>query len=179
MKPHHLSSPLFTAEQIKSRVASLATDIAVNETREITLIGLLHGSFILMADLARELADWQDQQLRFDFMTLQSYVSDTQSSGQVRVKGTPCCCVRDRDVWIIDDILDTGHTLSFAQQYLLQAGARSVRSCVLLNKPQRRVANIEADLVGFTISDQFVVGYGLDYDGRYRELPHICEVVFE
>jgi hypoxanthine phosphoribosyltransferase len=169
---------LYSADQIEARVRALVHEMAEGcRSENLVMIGILRGSFIFLADLVREL--WrQDVHPRIDFMTLESYGAGTQSSGTVRVAKDVGMAVAGADVLVVDDILDTGRTLSFARQHLLALGARSVRTCALLDKPARRIVPFTADYIGFTIEDRFVVGYGLDYDGRYREVPHIACVTF-
>jgi hypoxanthine phosphoribosyltransferase len=176
---HHIRQVLYSADQIEARVRALVHEMAeACRSENLVMIGILRGSFIFLADLVREL--WrQDVHPRIDFMTLESYGAGTQSSGTVRVAKDVGMAVAGADVLVVDDILDTGRTLSFARQHLLALGARSVRTCALLDKPARRIVPFTADYIGFTIEDRFVVGYGLDYDGRYREVPHIACVTFE
>ena len=115
---------------------------------------------------------------RIDFITLESYYGGTESTGTVEIRKDIEVDVTGADVLLVDDILDTGRTLSFAVQHVKDKGARSITTCALLDKPSRRIVDIEADHVGFAVDDVFVVGYGLDYDSYYRELPHIAEVTF-
>lgn len=178
MNVHHMREVLYSADQIEARVRALVHEMAEGcRSENLVMIGILRGSFIFLADLVREL--WrQDVHPRIDFMTLESYGAGTQSSGTVRVAKDVGMAVAGADVLVVDDILDTGRTLSFARQHLLALGARSVRTCALLDKPARRIVPFTADYIGFTIEDRFVVGYGLDYDGRYREVPHIACVTF-
>ncbi|TAN38287.1 MAG: hypoxanthine phosphoribosyltransferase [Verrucomicrobia bacterium] len=169
---------LLTAEQIQNRVDALVGEMADGcRGTDCVMIGILRGSFIFLADLVRELYR-HEVHPRIDFMTLESYGGGTESSGVVRVAKDVGLNLAGTAVLVVDDILDTGRTLSFARQHLLTLGARTVRTCALLDKPARRVVPFQADYVGFTIADRFVVGYGLDYDGRYRELPHIACVTF-
>ena len=141
------------------------------------MLGILRGSFIFMADLVRGFAQ-HNLHPRIDFITLSSYGSGTESSGTVRICHDTDEDLRGADVVIVDDILDSGRTLAFAKELFLQRGARSVRTCVLLDKQANRVADIKADYTGFPVGDAFVVGYGLDYDKHYRELPYIANVTF-
>jgi hypoxanthine phosphoribosyltransferase len=144
---------------------------------DLVMIGILRGSFMFLADLVRDL-NGHGYHPRIDFISLESYGSGTESSGEVMVTKDISLDVADADVLLLDDILDTGRTLCFARDRLLERGARTVRTCALLDKPARRVVPVRADYVGFVVEDVFVVGYGLDYDSRYRELPHIAEVTF-
>ena len=178
MKAHHIEQVLFSADQLAVRVRTLVHEMAGGcRSENLVLVGILRGSFIFLADLVRELYR-QGVHPRIDFMTLESYGAGTESSGTVRVAKDVGMDLAGADVLVVDDILDTGRTLSFARQHLLALGARSVRTCALLDKPARRVVPFTADYVGFRIEDRFVVGYGLDYDGRYREVPHIACVTF-
>jgi hypoxanthine phosphoribosyltransferase len=137
---------------------------------------LLDGSFCFVADLVRAIPL---PDLRIHFVRAASYGASTVSSGVVTLHGVPEC--RSRAVVVVDDVLDTGRTLNAVCNALKESGAERVITCVLLDKPARRQAFsgrlVKADLVGFTIPDRFVVGYGLDLDGRYRHLPDICTVV--
>lgn len=177
MKPHRLEVQM-TAEQIATRIDQLVTEMQRDLRGDnVVMIGILRGSFIFLADLVRDLNP-HDVHPRIDFITLESYGSGTVSSGEVRVVKELRLDVAGADVVLVDDILDSGRTLSFASNYLRERGARSVKTCALLDKPARRAVPFEADYVGFKIEDNFVVGYGLDYDSRYRELPYIANVIF-
>jgi len=143
----------------------------------LVVVGILRGSFMFIAFLVRY-CHHRDLHPRLDFLTLESYGSATESSGNVQVAKDVHVNLDGADVLLIDDILDSGRTLNFAKKHVLNKGARSVRSCALLDKPSRRVIPFEAEHIGFTIEDVFVVGYGLDYDSYYRELPHIAKVTF-
>lgn len=178
MKPHHVREVLFTAEQIEKRVNELVVQMAAECRMErVAMIGILRGSFMFLADLVRDLY-LHDVHPLIDFMTLESYGSGTESSGVVHVTKDINLDVAGADVVLVDDILDTGRTLTFATNHIRARRARSVRTCTLLDKPSRRVAPFKADYVGFEVPDVFVVGYGLDYDSHYRELPYIAKVTF-
>jgi len=178
MKPHHINSILFTREQIQNRIHALNDEIAGNyDADNLVMLGILRGSFIFLADLVRGFAR-HNLHPRIDFITLSSYGSGTESSGTVRITHDTDEDLRGADVLIVDDILDSGRTLAFAKDLFVKRGARSVRTCVLLDKKANRAVDIEADYAGFPIGNSFVVGYGLDYDNRYRELPHIAKVTF-
>lgn len=158
--------------EIAARVEELARDIHDAMPVDTLAVPVLTGSFVFAADLIRALAragaDWP-----LDFVTLSSYGAGTESSGTVRVTRDLTLPVAGRTVLLIDDILDTGRTLAFARDLLLERGATSVKLCALLDKPARRSATIEADFAGFSVSDEFLVGYGLDHDGRHRGLSYI------
>lgn len=178
MLPHHIEEVLFTAGEIQRRVRQLVDEMAEDcHSDDFVMIAILRGSFMFFADLVREL-NRHDVHPRIDFTTLQSYGGGTESSGAVEVARDFSVDVAGADVFLVDDILDTGRTLSFARQHALESGAGSVKTCVLLDKPSRRVVPVTADHVGFEVPDYFVVGYGLDYDSYYRELPYISRVTF-
>ena len=161
---------LFSTEALEARVAEMAAQITRDyQGKEPIVIGILRGSFIFMADLVRRL----DLPVVLDFMAASSYGSQTMSSGLVDIRLDLSEDITGRDIIVIEDILDSGNTLSKIIKELESRKPASVRLCVLLDKPERRTKPIEADYVGFTIPDAFVVGYGLDYDQRYRHLPYI------
>jgi len=132
----------------------------------------LKGSFVFTADLLRAL-HYHGVHPRIDFMTLSSYGTGTESSGEVVITRDITDDVRGAKILLIDDILESGRTLAFARALLQERGAETVRLCVLLDKPEKRKTKLNADYVGFSIGDAFVVGYGLDYAHYYRELPFI------
>lgn len=161
---------LLSAEQIRHRVQSLGEQLhAQLPPGEITIVALLNGCVLFVADLIRYLP----RPLRLDFIGVSSYGQST-SSGELRYTKQLQLDVRDHHVLLVDDILDTGRTLKAAVHDLKQRGARSIKTCVLLDKPSRRLTGSTADFVGFQIPDEFVVGYGLDYAERFRNLPHIA-----
>jgi hypoxanthine phosphoribosyltransferase len=179
MRPHHIHDVLFTGEQIQQRVRELIKDIAADSASgNLVVIGILRGSFIFLADLVRGFAEHRLHPC-IDFITLASYGSRTESSGTVRIMHDTAEDLRGADVVIVDDILDSGRTLAFAKALFLERGARSVRTCVLLDKQSGRKVDLKADYTGFPVGNVFVAGYGLDYDNRYRELPYIAKVTFE
>ncbi len=178
MKPHQLDNILFSRETIRQRVDELIDEIAADcDTENLVLLGILRGSFIFLADLVRGF-ERHNLHPRIDFITLSSYGAGTTSSGMVKITHDTDVDLKGADVVVIDDILDSGRTLRFAQDLFLERGARSVRTCVMLDKKTNRAVEMEADHVGFPVDDVFVVGYGLDYDNHYRELPYIAEVIF-
>ena len=163
-------SVLISSEVIAQRVRELGAAISRDyEGRELSVVGVLNGSFIFMSDLVRSLT----VPLRCDFLGLSSYGSSTESSGVVAITKDLTNPVEDRDVLVIEDIVDTGLTLSYLKENLQTRHPRSVRIASLLSKPARRVVEVDVDYLGFTIEDRFVVGYGLDYAGLYRNLPFI------
>lgn len=165
-------SVLYSTDQIAARVEWMAGSIVSQLPPDIMIVGLLRGSFVFIADLIRALhrAGGRPQ---IDFMTLSSYGSGTTSSGTVEINRDVSESIEGRDVLIVDDILESGRTLTFARDLIEKRGAKSVKIAVLLEKPGKRKTDITADFVGFTIPDKFVVGYGLDYANYYRELPYI------
>lgn len=165
---------LFSASRIRNRVDELAAEIAARSgPGDLIAVAILKGSFVFMADLARRLS-LRKVHLIVDFMTLSSYGSRTASSGRVRSLRAFGVNVTGRRVLLVDDILDTGLTLRAARRAIEAAGAKEIWTCVLLDKPTRRAIPIRADYVGFTVGNVFAVGYGLDFNDRYRTLPHIA-----
>lgn len=165
---------LIGAERIAARVRELAEQI-VRETEgadDLVVLVLLKGAFVFAADLIRAL-DACGAAPPVDFLTVSSYRSSSVSCGEVTFETRPRLDVRGRDVLLVDDILDTGRSLSAVKAWLVGQGAARVRTCVLLDKPARRAIAVEADFRGFEVPDRFLVGYGLDYDERYRHLPYV------
>ncbi len=163
---------LFTAAEIKERVEALAAEIASVVGEDLVIISLLRGSFMFTSDLVRELYAIGVHP-EIDFMTLSSYGTATQSSGEVVLARDITDAVEGRSVLILDDILESGRTLTFATELLRARGAKTIKTAVLLEKPGKLEVEVKADFVGFSIPDKFVVGYGLDYANLYRELPFI------
>ena len=162
--------PLFTSEQIQTRVAEMGAEIARDYAGQTPLlIGVLKGAYIFLSDLVRAI----DLRLGVEFMAISSYGSGMRSSGEVRIVKDLDVPVDGRDILIVEDIVDTGLTLSFLIGSLHQRGAKSVRLAALLDKHERRQKDVKIDYCGFQIPDAFVVGYGLDYAERYRDLPFI------
>lgn len=162
----------FSAAEIAMRVDEMAADLAVKLAPDTLVVSVLKGSFVFAADLIRALsrtgADWS-----MDFLTLSSYGSGTETTGHVKVVRDIVDDVRGRDVLLVDDILESGFTLSFAKKLLEERGAKRVSICTLLDKPAKRRTALEADFVGFQAGDEFLVGYGLDWAHRFRGLPYI------
>lgn len=168
-------SPLFTEEHIRQRVEELAAAIAPRLGPEPVLVALLTGAFVFTADLVRALSR-QGVRPHVDFMVLSSYGKGTVSSGRVQVKLDCQESLAGRQVLLVDDILDSGNTLTFAIEHLRRKGATEVLTCLLLDKPERRQVPITADFLGFTVPNVFIVGYGIDYAEQYRELPFVAMV---
>lgn len=161
---------LITEEEIKNRVFELGKQISEDFGGEdIVVIGLLKGCFMFIADLMRAI----DSHVEVDFMAVSSYGSGTVSSGEIKVKKDYSIDIEGKNVLVIDDILDTGRTLAFVKDYLSVKSPKSIKICTLLDKPDRRTSKVNVDYIGFSVPDQFVVGYGLDYDEKYRNLPFI------
>lgn len=163
---------LFDAETLAHRNASLAEDIASSGKDNLLVIAVLKGSFIFAADLVRALHK-ADLTPEVEFISLSSYGSGTESSGSVRIVRDIESDVAERNVLLIDDILESGRTIAFAKQLMLERGAKSVEIAVLLDKVGKRVVDISADYVGFECPDYFVVGYGMDVAHAFRELPFV------
>lgn len=163
---------LYSEAQIQARVDELANVIAKVMPQEMTFVGLLKGSFMFAADLIRAL-DAKGLRPKIEFLQVSSYGLEKESSGKVKVIGGMPGAIDGQPVLLVDDIQDTGRTLQFTVDLLREHGAGRVWTCTLLDKPSRRVVDIEPDFVGFKIEDVFVVGYGIDYAERYRHLPYI------
>ena len=161
---------LFSEEQLKNRVQEIARQITADyQGKEIMLISVLRGSFVFMADLCRAI----DLPCTLDFMAVSSYGKGTKSSGQVQITKDLSEDITDRHIIVVEDILDSGNTLSYLLKILENRHPASIRLCTLLDKPDRRVKPVQVHYSGFTIPDAFVVGYGLDFDQHYRQLPYI------
>jgi hypoxanthine phosphoribosyltransferase len=162
-------TPLISADAIRDRVRALAITIGRDHPDGVHLVCVLKGACIFLADLARAL----EVEATFDFIALSSYGAGTRSSGQVQLLKDLDVPLEGRPVVIVEDIVDTGLTLKYLQDILRARAPRSLRTACLVSKPSHREVAVDVDYIGFTIEDQFVVGYGLDHDGRYRQLPYI------
>ena len=157
-------------EEITTRLANQITEDYKNSTKKLVILTILKGSFVFSADLVRKI----DLPMEFEFMKVSSYGSDTVSSGNLKISlDISRNDLADLDILIIEDIIDSGFTLSNLKEYLKEKGAASVKVCALLDKPSRRKLPIKAEYMGTEIPDEFVVGYGLDYDEKYRNLPYV------
>ncbi len=167
---------LISAKAVAARVEALAAEITetFKDTEKLVVVGLLRGSFIFIADLVREI----DLPLEVDFLEASSYGDGMESSREVRILKDLRGEIAGRDVLVVEDIIDTGHTLSHVLEILATRHPRRMEVCALLNKPSRREAEVPARWIGFDIPDEFVVGYGIDYGQRNRNLPHIGKVRF-
>ena len=161
---------LYTEEELRNRVKDLGAQITADYAgKSPMLISILRGSYIFMADLTRAI----HLPVTVDFMAVSSYGAGTVSSGQVEIKKDLSDAIEGRDLIIVEDILDSGNTLHYLMKVLQARKPASIRICTLMDKPERRTQPITADYVGFTIPDAFIVGYGLDYDEKYRNLPYV------
>ena len=161
---------LLHAQDIRDRIDALAGDIRRDHPDGVHLVCVLKGAFMFLADLTRAL----DADSTLDFIAVSSYGSSTKSSGQVQLLKDLDASIEGRDVLIVEDIVDTGLTLNYLQDILRARSPRSVRTACLLSKPSRRKIDVKVEYIGFEIPDKFVVGYGLDYDEKYRNLPYIA-----
>ena len=163
---------LLDAETIQTRVRELAVEIESDypDGEDIHLVGVLKGAFVFMADLVRAMTP----RVSLDFIAVSSYVKSTKSSGEVRLLKDLDFGLEGRHVIIVEDIVDTGLTLIYLQDILRARAPKTLRTACLLSKPSRRQVEVAVEYIGFTIEDRFVVGYGLDYAERYRNLSHIA-----
>jgi hypoxanthine phosphoribosyltransferase len=165
-----LEKVLFDEPAIHRRLDDMAAQISNDyRDRELTVIAVLHGSLMFVADLLRRIP----LPLKLDCLSVASYHGKAQSSGEVVFKQITLPDIEGRDILVLDDILDSGSTLAAVRETLKTARPHSIRICVLLSKKKQRAREVEADYVGFEIEDKFVVGYGLDFRERYRNLPYI------
>ncbi len=172
MKRDHpdVAEILISADELQARIQALGSEIsAAYEGKEPLLLAVLKGSIVFMADLMRALTVPH----AIDFMAVSSYGAATQSSGVVRILKDLDEPIEGKDVLIVEDIIDSGHTLEYLRGLLLARNPASLRIVTLLSKPARREVDVPVDWIGFEIPDKFVIGYGLDYNERYRDLPYI------
>lgn len=167
---------LISEEKVENRIRALAKEISDDYAgKELHMICILKGASFFMCELAKRCTI----PVSIDFMSVSSYGSGTQSSGLVRVVKDMDDPIEGKDVLVVEDIVDSGRTLYFLGDLLSSRGAKSIKYCTLLDKPERRVVDLKVDYTGFTIPDEFVVGYGMDYDQKYRNLPYIGIVSFD
>ena len=165
-----LSYVLLTEQQIKDKVEELGAQIAKDYAgKNLMLVGLLKGSVVFMTDLMRAI----DIPVAIDFMSVSSYGKGVKTSGVVKIIKDLDVEIKDYDILIVEDILDSGMTLSYITQMLQNRGPKSIRLCTLLDKPERHKVDVHIDYCGFVVPDEFIVGYGLDYAEKYRNLPYI------
>lgn len=169
---YEVEKVLIDGETISKKVVELASEVAACYSgKEFVAVGILKGAIFFLADLVRHLPF--ESRVKIDFMAVSSYGASTKSSGIVKIVKDLDTDIKGRDVLLVEDILDTGLTLSYLQELLRGRSPRSLRTCVLLDKPDRRRVDVHVDFKGFSIPDEFVVGYGLDYSGFWRNLPDI------
>lgn len=167
----YIKEVMVTREEIKLMCQRLGADISRDYAdKEVTLIGVLKGAYVFMADLARYLTI----PVRIDFMSVSSYGSGTKTSGVVRITKDLDADISDRHIIIVEDIVDSGLTLNHLRSLLGTRNPASIAICTAFDKPARRRVEIDVEYVGMQIPDEFVVGYGLDFDGKYRNLPDVC-----
>lgn len=164
---------LFSEEQLAEKVKELGKQISEDyKGEEVLVIGILKGANVFMSDLIRKI----HIPIELDFMAVSSYGASTQSSGVVKIMKDLDYSIEGKNVLIIEDIIDTGLTLHYLQENLLSRGPKSFKICTLLDKPERRKAAINVDYKGFDIPDEFIVGYGIDYAEKYRNLPYVASL---
>ena len=172
---YRIDKVLFSRGEIAERISDLAGRIAADmRGRELLVVGILNGAVFFLTDLVRRMPE--DLDVRVDFMSVSSYENATKSSGVVRILRDIGSSIEDRHVLIVEDIIDTGYTLSYLLELLHARKPASLKTCVLLDKSARREVAVHVDYCGFSMPDAFVVGYGLDYAGRGRHLPDIHSV---
>jgi hypoxanthine phosphoribosyltransferase len=171
MSSRQTASVMLSADQIRQRIHEMAQEIEadVPPGEDIHLVGVLKGAFVFLSDLVRVMSS----RVTLDFIAVSSYAKSTRSSGQVRLLKDLDFSLEGRHVVIVEDIVDTGLTLTYLQDILRARSPRSLRTACLLSKPSRRLVDVQVEYVGFTIEDRFVVGYGLDFDEHHRNLPYI------
>lgn len=166
----NIAKVLVTEEEIQAKVKELGATVTRDyRDKSLLLVGILKGCFVFMADLVRHI----ELNCPLDFMRVSSYGDGDSTTGQVNIELDMKNSVAGRDVLIVEDIVDSGNTLSFLKKLFFARGAKSIKICTLLDKPERRVIDIKADYVGVTIPNEFVVGYGLDFAEDYRNLPYV------
>jgi hypoxanthine phosphoribosyltransferase len=169
--PDIIPNVMLTADEVQARIRSLAVEISCDYPpgEDLHLVAILKGAFLFLGDLIRVMS----RNVTIDFMAVSSYAKGTTSSGEVRMIKDLDSGLEGRNVIIVEDIVDTGLTLSYLQEILHARNPKSLRTACLLSKPSRRKIDVKVEYIGFTIEDRFVVGYGLDYAERYRNLPYI------
>ncbi len=164
---------LVSKEELQKRIAEIGSEISREyEGKQLLMVCILRGSAIFFADLVRAI----DIPVRMDFMAISSYGSGARSSGEVRMVKDLNTKIEDLHVIIVEDIIDSGYTIKYLKNLLLQRNPASLKVCTLLDKPERREVDIEGDYVGFKIPNEFVIGYGLDYAEDYRNIPEVCVI---
>ncbi|MBQ3438208.1 MAG: hypoxanthine phosphoribosyltransferase [Fusobacterium sp.] len=167
---------LISREEVEARIKELANKIEQDyKNKDLVCVGLLKGSVMFLSDLIKEI----NLHLQIDFMNVSSYGNETTTSGNVKILKDTDIDVSGKDVLIVEDIIDTGITLEYVLAMFKSKGVASVKTCSLLSKPERRKVEVPVDYIGFEVPDKFVVGYGLDYAQKHRNLPYIGAVVFQ
>ena len=162
---------LLSGKEIERRVGEIAAQITRDYAGEsVLMVGILRGAVVFFSELVKRV----DLDLRFDFMVVSSYGSGTDSSGEIRIVKDLSQPIEGMNVIIVEDIIDTGYTLKNLKKLLSTRNPKSLKICSLLDKPSRRKVELEGDYIGFKVPNEFVVGYGLDYNEKYRNLPDIC-----
>ncbi len=170
MKNEAVEKILISEEEIAKKIEELADKISGDyKGKELLCIGILKGSVVFLSDIIRKISI----PLSIDFMTVSSYGFSTETSGELKIKKDLDTDIKGKNVLIIEDIIDSGVTLSKLVNLLKERGPESVEICALLNKPERRIAKVDAKYIGFEIPNEFIIGYGLDYAEKYRELPFV------
>lgn len=160
---------LINKARLEKRIGELAKKIEKDyEGKDIVFVGILKGSVMFMTELAKRI----NNNIELDFMDVSSY-EGTESTGKVKINKDIRCCIKGKEVIIIEDIIDTGRTLTYIMQYLKEKEPKSLKIATMLSKPSRRIMELDVNYIGFCIEDKFVVGYGLDYNEKYRNLPYI------
>ncbi|MDR2089346.1 MAG: hypoxanthine phosphoribosyltransferase [Clostridiales Family XIII bacterium] len=172
-KRYRLGRVLITEEEIRGRAAEIGRRISEDFAgEEILAVGILKGAVLWMSDVVKNIS----LPVRLDFMAVSSYGASTQSSGVVRILKDLDSAIEGKNILLVEDIVDSGTTLNYLREVLLHREPKALRICALLDKPTGRRVAIRADYVGFTVEDMFIVGYGLDVNQRYRNLPYITSV---
>lgn len=162
---------MYSKEVLAKRIKELGEEISRDyKGKKVLMVCILRGAAVFFADLIREI----DADIEIDFMATSSYGADTQSSGEVKLQKDLNSPVLGRDIIIVDDIIDSGLTLAYLKKLLIARNPASIKICALMAKPERKEADIDVDYVGFVVPNEFVVGYGLDYGEKYRQLPEVC-----
>lgn len=167
---------LLSEEEVDARIKAIGEQISKDYAgKQVHLVCVLKGGSFFLCELAKRIT----VPVSLDFMSVSSYGSDTKSSGVVKIVKDLDDSIKDKEVIVVEDIVDSGRTLSYLMEMLSDRGPASLHLCTLLDKPERRVIDVKVDYTGFRIPDKFVVGYGLDYDQKYRNLPYIGVVEFD
>ena len=170
MHEETIGTVMITQEQINKRAAEIGAEIEKDfKGEEVVLIGILRGAVLWMGDIMKNV----NLDMAIDFMAVSSYGASTKSSGVVKINKDLDTAIEGKNVIIVEDIVDSGVTLNYLKQYMEHMKPKSVKICTLLDKPEGRRVEIDVDYIGFTVDDKFIVGYGLDYDQKYRNLPYI------